>query len=196
MASSPKLSVTKEWPEQGQWTYEDWERLPEDGWRYEVIDGVLHMTPPPSMAHQDTSNNLAFALTEHVKKNGLGRVYTAPTGVRLPEQRVPLQPDIFFISAERKSIIGSQYAEGAPDLVVEILSPSNWSYDRKEKFLLYQEAGVPEYWIVDPRMKTIEVFLLDDGEYVLTGEWGMGDVATSNVIAGFQVPVADVFADL
>ena len=196
MASSPKPLLTKTWPEQGQWTYEDWERLPDDGLRYEVIDGVLHMSPPPNSAHQDVSSRLSYALMHHVYTQNLGYVYAAPRGVLLPGQPVPVQPDLLFVRAELRSIVGPQNVEGIPDLVVEILSPGNWSYDRKEKFLLYQEAGVPEYWIVDPRLKTVEVFLLDDGEYVLTGEWGMGDVATSNVIAGFQVRVADVFADL
>lgn len=196
MSTSPRPPLTKEWPEQGQWTYEDWARLPDDGTRYEVIDGVLYMAPPPSTAHQSTSNRLSNAMTNHADNHRLGHVFTAPIGVRLPDHPVPVQPDILFIRAEREGIIGGQYVEGTPDLVVEILSPSNWSYDREEKFRLYEEAGVPEYWIVDPRIKSVEVFVLEAGEYVLLGKWGAGGTATSRVVAGFEIPVTAIFRSL
>jgi Uma2 family endonuclease len=127
----------------------------------------------------------------------LDRIFTAPIGVRLPTQPVPFEPDIVFVSNARKEIIGEKYIEGAPDLLVEILSPSNWPYDRQTKFEVYREAGVPEYWIVDYRKKTIEVFVLDGGEYVLQkGILGMGELAESHTMAGFQIPVAEVFRDL
>ena len=188
--------VAREWPEQGQWTYADWERLPNNGTRYEVIDEVLYMAPPPGIPHQSSSNRLATAMTNHADTKGLGYVFTAPVGVRLPTQPVPLQPDIVFVPAAHRAIIGKQYIEGIPDLVVEILSPSNWPYDRNEKFIAYQIAGVPEYWIVDYRAKTIEVFALEEGEYVLLGKWGLADSAASRALAGFQIAVADVFRDL
>jgi Uma2 family endonuclease len=196
MSTSPRPPLTKEWPEQGQWAYEDWARLPDDGTRYEVIDGVLYMAPPPSTAHQSTSNRLSNVMTNHADNHRLGHVFTAPIGVRLPDHPVPVQPDILFIRAEREGIIGGQYVEGAPDLVVEILSPSNWSYDREEKFRLYEEAGVPEYWIVDPRIKSVEVFVLEADEYVLLGKWGAGETAASRVLAGFEIPVASIFRSL
>ncbi len=135
-------------------------------------------------------------MTNHADNHRLGHVFTAPIGVRLPDHPVPVQPDILFIRAGREGIIGGQYVEGAPDLVVEILSPSNWSYDREEKFRLYEEAGVPEYWIVDPRMKSVEVFVLEAGEYVLLGKWGAVETATSRVLAGFEIPVASIFRGL
>ena len=96
-------------PEQGQWTYDDWARLPDDGYRYEVIDGVLHMAPPPNIQHQAVSGNLFYAIKDYVREHLLGEVYSAPIGVQLPNQPVPLQPDIVFISAAHKSIIGKQY---------------------------------------------------------------------------------------
>ncbi|MBI3763027.1 MAG: Uma2 family endonuclease, partial [Chloroflexi bacterium] len=183
VAPVKNYSPAPEWPEQGQWTYDDWARLPEDGTRYEVIDGVLYLTPPPAIPHQFSSNRLSTAMTNHADAKKLGNILTAPVGVRLPDQPVPLQPDIAFVSTARKSIIGKQYVEGAPDLVVEILSPSNWPFDRQEKFRVYQAAGVPEYWIVDYRAKTVEVFALEEGEYVLLGKYGMGDAAASRVLA-------------
>lgn len=197
MATPAKtFAPSREWPEQGQWTYEDWARLPDDGTRYEVIDGVLHMTPPPAIPHQFASIRLAAGMKNHADPKRLGDVLTAPVGVLLPGQPVPFQPDIVFISAEHKAIIGKQYIEGVPDLVVEILSPSNWPYDRQEKYRAYQSAGVPEFWIVDYRAKTIEVFALEEGEYVLLGKWDMGESAAARVLVGFQISVADVLRDL
>ena len=189
-------TVEREWPDQGQWTYQDWLRLPGNGTRYEVINGVLHMTPPPSTSHQSSSNRLANAMTNYVDAQKLGVIYTSPIGVRLPTQPVPLEPDIVFISAAHKEIVHKDYIEGIPDLLVEILSPSNWMYDRNEKFQLYQSTGVPEYWIVDYRAKTVEVFVLEQGEYTLIGKWGVGDSAASRVLEGFQVAAADIFRDI
>jgi Uma2 family endonuclease len=117
-------------------------------------------------------------------------------GVQLPNEPVPLQPDIVFVSTAHQALIGKQYIEGVPDLVVEILSPSNWTFDRKEKFQVYQAAGIPEYWIVDYRAKTVETFTLEEGEYVLVRKAETGEMVTSRAMAGFQVAVADVFRDL
>lgn len=195
LAKSPSSPSAPAWPpEQGQWTYEDWLRLPDDGFRYEVIDGVLLMAPPPRLDHQDASAELAARMRTYARENELGKVYAAPTGVRLPNQPVPVQPDILFIRQERQAIIGKDYIEGAPDLIVEILSPSNWLYDRKQKFEIYREAGVAEYWIVDHRAQTIEVFFLEDTAYTLVGKYGPGDAVRSTALAGFEVKVDDIFA--
>ena len=182
-------------PEQGQWTYEDWLRLPDDGFRYEVLNGVLYMTPPPRIRHQSVSHNLELALGNFVKEHRRGVVLSAPCGVRLPGQPVPIQPDILFVRAERRDIIGEEYVEGAPDLVVEVLSPSNWLYDRTEKFRAYQEAGVLEYWIVDYSARTIEVFVLEGSTYALLGRFGAGETVHSQVLGDFQVAVDEVFAE-
>ena len=182
-------------PEQGEWTYEDWLRLPDDdATRYEVIDGELHVTPPPSVEHQFRAHRLAMKMTLHADAQGLGIVLPAPIGVMLPGQSVPIQPDIVFVSASRRQIIGQTYIEGAPDLVVEVLSPSNWPYDRGEKFRLYQSTGIPEYWIVDYRKRQIEVFTLEEGEYALgQGVLREGDIARSRELTGFEVAVSEIF---
>jgi len=185
-----------EWPEQGQWTYDDWARLPDDGTRYEVIDGELAMAPPPATPHQFASGNFFELMRLFVRARKLGYVLAAPIGVRLPTQPVPLEPDIVFVSAAHKSIIEQQYIEGVPDLVVEVLSPSNWIYDRKEKFNVYKLAGVPEYWIVDYRAKTIEVFVFEKRDYALLGKWTLGETAISRALEGFQVRVDEVFRDV
>ena len=190
LQTAPPPAAT--WPEQGHWTYEDWLRLPDDGFRYEVLHGVLYMSPPPAVPHQDAQGELYTLMRFYAKRKHLGMVLGAPIGVRLPGEPVPLQPDILFVRQERASIVGKEYVEGAPDLVVEILSPSNWQYDRKEKFLAYQAAGVPEYWIVDYRARTIEVFLLEEGAYVLLGKYGSGERVAAKMLEGFSVGVDEV----
>ncbi len=193
-ASAPRPAPAP-WPAQGQWTYEDWLRLPDDGYRYEVLNGVLHMVPPPTIHQQRVSNRLVVRLSNFVAARNLGEVLAAPCGVRLPGQPVPVQPDILFISAARLDAlcVGDEYVEGAPDLVVEILSPSNWLYDRREKFQAYRLAGVPEYWIVDPSARTIEVFVLEGREYRLQGCYEAGQAVPSRVLPGFTVTVDEVF---
>lgn len=183
----------RDWPPpQGEWTYEDYLRLPDDGWRYEVIKGVLHMAPPLGEPHQRASSELHFAMTGFVKPRGLGRVYAAPFEVLLPDTS-PVQPDLVFVAAERiDEIITSKRVEGAPDLIVEILSPSNWLFDRRDKYEYYEAAGVREYWIVDPRACTVEVFVLREGQYALLGKWSAGEEAQSEVLAGFTVAVEQV----
>jgi Uma2 family endonuclease len=128
-----------------------------------------------------------------LKLQPLGEVLTAPVGVRLPHQPVPLQPDIVFVRTERLGIVGEAYVEGAPDLLVEILSPSNWLYDRREKMQAYQEAGVVEYWIVDPRALTVDVYILEQGTYVLMSQCSIGEVARSQILPGFEVSVETIF---
>jgi Uma2 family endonuclease len=188
-------AVERPWPpEQGEWTYEDWLKLPDDGYRYEVIDGVLYMSPPPLIRHQRSSIRIVDIFLAYLKLHPLGELLYAPVGVRLPNQSVPLQPDIVFVRAEHLAIIGENYIEGVPDLVMEVLSPSNWLYDRREKLRVYQEAGVPEYWIVDPRAQTIEIYVLEQGVYQLAGQYSRGAVAASRVLPGFEVPVEAIFA--
>jgi Uma2 family endonuclease len=183
----------RRFPRQGEWTYEDWVNFPNDGWKYEIIDGVLHMSPPPLIDHQDVVSELLTGMRSQARRRGLGKVLTAPCGVRLPGQKVPVEPDIFFVKRERLRIIKKRYVEGAPDLIVEVLSPSNASYDLETKFNLYQQGGVQEYWIVSPWDRTVRIYNLVKGAYRLTGEYGPGDVARSLVLTGFKVPVATLF---
>jgi len=132
-------------------------------------------------------------MSNFVEAHQSGEVGVAPTGVLLPTQPVPVQPDIFYIAAGRTDVSLGRYVEGAPDLIVEVLSPGNWLYDRKEKYQVYQAAGVREYWIVDACAKTIEVYVLKEGVYLLTGKWGTGERAQSQVLSGFEVAIDDLF---
>ncbi|MFQ5616599.1 MAG: Uma2 family endonuclease [Anaerolineales bacterium] len=167
--------------------------MPDDSFHYEVIDGVLYVSPAPRPKHQAVSGNLFLALANHIRSRGLGWLYHAPIGVRLPGQPVPIQPDLVFVSEERESIIGEENIEGVPDLIIEILSPSNWLFDRRDKFQLYESTGVGEYWIVDYRARKVEIFVLEKGAFTLLGEWREGEIAHSRVLPGFSIAVDDVF---
>jgi Uma2 family endonuclease len=182
------------WPAQGAWTYEDYVRLPDDENRYEVIRGILHVTPVPVLLHQYVQSELLFVLSQFVDD---GMVLGAPMDVRLPRRLGdPVQPDLLFLRTgnQPRWEVDPSF-DGVPDLVVEILSPSTTRLDRKIKHSAYREAGVPEYWIVDPRARTIEVFgLSEDGaRYVELCRGGEGDMVRSKVLPGLEVPVGEIF---
>ena len=179
-------------PPQGQWTYEDYRRLPDDGWRYEVIERELRMNPAPLPKHQQVSLKLTVAMANFIEGRGLGEVLNAPIDVRLGEMADPVQPDILFIQKDRLSIVKEKWIEGSPDLIVEILSPGNWLDDRRTKYRVYALAGVREYWIVDPDRCQIEVFVLRKGDYELIGRFGPGEHAPSEVLPGFDIGVDEV----
>lgn len=187
-----RIPTEHEWPPQGKWTYEDYRRLPDDGWIYEVIEGELYMSPPPIPIHQENSGNLYVAFHNYAKKHDAGKVYDAPIEVILANWANPVQPDIVFITKERLHIVKRSRIEGAPDIVVEVLSPSNWLTDRREKFEIYAKAGVREYWIVNPNARTIELFVLREGRYELIGKYGIGETVRSEVLPGFEVKVEEV----
>ena len=183
------------WPAPGQWTYEDYARLPDDGNRYEVIKGVLYMTPSPTLGHQQASAELEFSLMTFVKQHHLGLVLDAPFDVILPGVATPVQPDLLFVRQARiADIVTPKMIVGAPDLVVEISSPGTARHDRLTKYAAYEEAGVPELWLVDPARMLTEVYSLENGAYRALGAWGQGEVATSAVLPGWRVAVDEVCA--
>src|SRR5690242_13987809 len=151
-------------PESLKLTYEDYVTLPDDGRRYEILDGELAVSPSPTSAHQFVSHNLEFALSAWVRAGRLGRIWDAPLDLIL-EPTVVMQPDIFFISNARSSIVTKRGVEGAPDLVIEILSESTAARDRGIKMHIYARHGVERYWIVDVDRKTIEVYVLRESAY-------------------------------
>ena len=138
-----------------RFTYRDYLLLPE-GDRRELIEGDFFITPVPNIRHQVISRNLGIRLWEFIRSNALGEILWAPTDVVLSPESV-VQPDILFVSHERRDIITEANVSGAPDLVVEILSPGTAGRDRELKLTLYAGHGVREYWIVDPEDETVEV---------------------------------------
>lgn len=146
----------------GGLTYADYAALPDDGQRYQLVEGELLITQSPTSWHQWTAGRLFTALTQHVETHALGKVLFAPLDVVLDDRTV-VQPDILFIATMRASILQDANVRGAPDLCVEILSPGSESFDRVRKLGLYACLGVAHYWIVDIAARSIE-------EYVLHGD--------------------------
>lgn len=147
-----------------QITWHDVQQMPDDGNRYEAIEGDLYVTAAPSVSHQRVSLALTVALHRILVEGGHGELLEAPVGVEFPATGEGVQPDLLFVSGTRRKIIGSDWIRGAPDLVVEILSPSTETRDRGMKLKLYRRQGVPRYWIVDPDAGTVEVWRFDEGE--------------------------------
>jgi len=187
------LGLENFWPEQGNWTYEDYCRLPNNGWKYEVIEGELYMSPAPRPIHQYCIVNLSTALKIFGKKHKAGNVLIAPLDVRLPGKADPVQPDVVFVLKNNLKIVKDDYIVGVPDFIAEVLSPGNWLLDRGKKFEVYAKAGIKEYWIIDPRVQTVEQFVLRKKVYELVGKYGEGETTSSEVIKGFRIRVDEVF---
>ena len=146
--------------------YEDYAKIPEDGQRHEIIDGVHFVNPSPSTQHQHVSKRLQYQLYTKIELAGLGVLYNAPIDVQLSEFDI-VQPDLVIVLNENIRRITPTKIKVAPHLVVEILSPSTSGNDRTLKKDLYERSGVCEYWIVDPFEQQVEQWLLRDGKYIL-----------------------------
>ena len=167
-----------------RFTYSDYLLLPEQD-RRELIDGGFHVVPAPSFKHQNSLANLATVLRGFVTRNRLGAVLWAPFDVVLSEEDV-VQPDILYISNERRHIITETNGRGAPDLVIEFLSPSTAERDRQLKLSLYARSGVREYWIADPDEESVQVLELSPEGYESSRTYTAG-VVPSRVVAGFEI---------
>lgn len=172
-----------------RFTYEDYKSLPDcEGKHYELLDGELLLTPSPTWKHQQISGRLEFVLTAFVTQHQLGDVAHAPLDVLLGEDVA--QPDILFISHERADIIHDEAVRGAPDLTIEILSPSTADRDLGYKRKIYETHGVKEYWIVDPDLQTIEVILFETAASTTFQE---KDQLTSPTLDGLSVSLQEIF---
>ncbi len=175
-------------------TYDDLCQIPDDGHRYEIIDGELLVSPSPARRHQKVAGRLHLLIGNLIEANGAGEVYFAPVDVRLTPHDV-VQPDLLFIRADRRGIYqASGVVEGPPDLVVEILSPATRTVDQVRKAALYARAGVPEYWIVDPDGEELVPQRLVDGQYERISP--VEGVFHSGVVPGLAVDALTLFAGL
>ena len=174
-------------------TYEDVWALPDDGTRYELIDGELIALTSASHVHQELAFRLAILLRAFVAPRKLGWVIIPPYDVLLAIGTL-FQPDVLYVSAERDSIRRPNHTEGAPDLVVEVISPSSKSMDERRKFTAYTQYGVREYWLVDPEAMTFRLFLNVDGRFEEQSLHGR--IAKSVVLPGRDIDLDDLFADL
>jgi Uma2 family endonuclease len=159
------------------------------------MDGELLVVPAPTTFHQIISQNMEFFLLRHVRATRCGRVLHAPVDVVLGEgkRRDVVQPDIVFISNDRARIVTKPEVVGAPDLVIEILSPGTEDRDRGYKKTLYERMGVREYWIVDPDAQAIEVFCAGPAGFAAPRSYGLNDEIAVTVIDGLRLPLREIF---
>jgi Uma2 family endonuclease len=176
-------------PEPGHWTYADYCAIPEDGHRYEVIEGQLYVAPSPTPLHQRAVSRLAYYLIGHTLAHDLGEIFVAPLDVVL-SLRTVVQPDILFLRKERLSIVTGANIPEAPDLVVEVLSPGTRAYDRIRKRDAYAAYGVQWYWMVDPQRRTLEEYERREGVYVLTQQCSGEETVRPLLFPGLGVPLA------
>ncbi|MGO8818915.1 MAG: Uma2 family endonuclease [Terriglobia bacterium] len=168
--------------------YEDYCLLPNNGKRYEIIDGELFVTPSPLRRHQKVLANLLYYLTEFVKKDDLGEVYPAPFDVVFSEYDV-VEPDVIYVSKAHASVVTEKNIQGAPDLVVEVLSDSTARIDRTTKLKLYARNGVAEYWVIDPEVYAAEIYRQVPGGYELAAQLDSSQSLTSPLFPGFALPL-------
>lgn len=173
-------------------TYEDYVALPDDGNRYEVIEGELCLVPAPNRKHQIVILNIAAEFRNFLRGRELGHVYIAPFDVVLSNINV-LQPDVLYVSNHRLDILTDAGAFGAPDLAVEVLSPSTRGRDEVTKLRLYENFGVDEYWIADPEHERVRVFRRSGMKLDRVDELSRGDTVTTPLVAGFAIAVDTMF---
>jgi len=174
-------------------TLADFQALPEGPPYYELVGGQLIEKPSPTPTHQHIVTRLSAKMLAFVDEHDLGMVYVAPLDTHLTREDA-YQPDVLFISHERAGIVGERI-EGAPDLVVEVLSPSTGYYDLTAKRRVYAETGAREHWIVDPMEETIDVLSRTEaGGFESRGALPKEDEVASQVLDGFTVRLADLLA--
>ena len=175
-------------------TYDDYVKLPDDGKRYEIIDGELYVNPAPVPTHQFIITNILEAFRGYARAHG-GRAAGAPIDVVLADDRI-LQPDIIFIRADHLSIVGPKNIIGPPNVVVEVLSDGTRRYDEIQKRKVYESSGIDEYWVVDPEIELVKVYRAIDGVYRKAEEISTeaGGAITSPLLPDFSLPIEEVFA--
>lgn len=185
-----------------KYTYGDYLAWPDDE-RWELIGGVPYsMTPAPSRRHQAVTGEIYRQIANYIKTNGGPcQVYVAPFDVRLPKGGekdedidTVVQPDIVVVCDRKK--LDRRGLRGAPDLIVEVVSPATASKDKRDKFLLYERAGVREYWIVEPEAKLVTVFTLAGGRYGRPDVYAEPDQVPVGIFPDCRIDLAAVFADL
>jgi Uma2 family endonuclease len=177
-----------------KFTYDDLANFPADGKRHEIIDGEHYVTPSPNTKHQAVSGNLFASLYTYLKQQPIGHVFTAPFDVVFSDLDV-VEPDLLYVSRERLDVLTKAHVRGAPDLVVEILSPGTRRTDEITKRKLYERYGVQEYWVVDPELDIVKIYRRAEAAFgaatELTAE--RHDVLTTPLLPDWSATLGDVF---
>jgi Uma2 family endonuclease len=185
---TPRMATAR-----GALTYRDLRHTPDDGQRWEIIDGEVYVSQAPSLRHQDAVLNLALLLSAHVRRHRLGKVWVAPLEVVL-ERATGVQPDLIFISKARLALAQELRVVGAPDLAVEVASPSTASRDRGIKLDAYARCGVAHYWLLDPRRGALRALRLDGDQYRVEAELGPRGTFRPTLFPGLTLRLRDVLA--
>lgn len=179
-------------------TYDDFVHFPDDGMRHELIDGEHYVTPAPNVKHQIVAGNIFGHIWSFLKGHkGVGRVFIAPFDVVFSDFDV-VEPDVLFVCSVRlPDVMTDENLRGAPDLVVEIGSPSTRRRDEKIKLRLYERSGVSEYWVVDPDLDAVKVYRLAEGRYGAPRELALenNDGLTTPLLPGLQLALRSVLED-
>jgi Uma2 family endonuclease len=176
-------------------TYQDLRKLPEDLLRHELIDGEHIVSPAPIVKHQRVVLNIATIISVFVQPRGLGEVFVAPVDVYFSEHDV-VEPDVLYVSSENAQRVQELFVDGAPDLVVEVVSPSSHRIDKVRKLRLYEAYGVKEYWLAYPKTDTIEVYRRTaEGRLELQASLSAaaGDVLETPLLPGLRIPLGEIF---
>lgn len=180
-------------------TYDDFVRFPDDGLRHELIDGVHYVTPSPATRHQQLSGRLHLAIGSYLEAHPeAGHVFYAPFDVIFSRWDV-VEPDLLFIAADQREILTNANVQGAPALVIEILSPGTRRRDLGIKRQLFERGGVREYWVVDPKSEGVAIYRRDGGDRLVPAASltaADGAVLATPLLPGFALPLAKLFAPL
>lgn len=175
-------------------TYANFLDFPDDGQRHELIEGEHYVTPSPNLWHQELSKRLTFALESHLREHGGGRLFYAPLDCVFTDFDV-VEPDLLLVTADQCHILTEAHVEGAPALVVEILSRGTRKVDETIKRDLYDRAGVREYWTVDPKARRVTVYARQDDRFERRHDLSAEgpDTLTTSLLPGFVLVLADYF---
>jgi len=176
-------------------TYDDFVQFPDDGQRHELIDGEHYVTPSPNTKHQTVSLNLTVLIGSWLERNPIGRLFHAPFDVVFSQFDV-VEPDLLYLSNARAAdALTAQHVRGVPELVIEIGSPATRKRDETVKRRLYERAGVSEYWVVDPEIDRVRIYRREADAFARVIELSAdgGDVVTTPLLPGLEVPLSRVF---
>src|SRR5512139_5567 len=174
-------------------TYDDYLLFPDDGRRHELIDGEHYVTPAPSLRHQEISKRLFLALSDCLRARPLGQVFYPPVDV-VPTDVDVVEPDLLYVSNEHTGILRDP-VRGAPDLVIEIVSPGSRRTDEVVKRKLYERVGVREYWVVDPELEVVKVYRREGERFTRTAESSReeGHTLGTPLLPGLSIALEDLF---